>query len=404
MSGKRGNGEGSIYPFRNGYAAYVWVTTPAGKRQRKYVYGKTREIVHEKWLELHRQAARGPVETRVPTLAAFIDYWMTEIVRPNLAPATAANYDMFARLYIVPDLGKKRLDKLTVRDVQTWLNGLRTRCQCCAQEKDAARDKPRCCAIGRCCNQIASDRTIRDAWATLRIILGNAVREEVLARNVAGLVRTPASRSRKAKPWTVEEARRFLESAKSDSDPLYAAYVLILVLGLRRGEVLGLPWTEVDLDGGELHISWQLQRIAGKLLHRETKTETSDAPLPLPDICVTALKMRQEEQARWKKTAGEAWQGGKLVFGTRFGTALEPRNFHRQFKARCRKANVRSVPVHTTRRTCASLLVAMDVHPRVVMQILRHSQIAVTMNIYSEVISSDTRDALKRLGKELEGE
>lgn len=107
----------------------------------------------------------------------------------------------------------------------------------------------------------------------------------------------------------------------------------------------------------------QLQRIAGKLLHRETKTETSDAPLPLPDISLTA------------------WQ----------------------FKARCRKAKVRSVPVHTTRRTCASLLVAMDVHPRVVMQILRHSQIAVKMNIYSEVISSDTRDVLKRLGNELQG-
>lgn len=87
---------------------------------------------------------------------------------------------------------------------------------------------------------------------------------------------------------------------------------------------------------------------------------------------------------------------------TRYGTAVEPRNFHRQFKARCTKAEVRPIPVHATRRTCASLLVALDVHPRVAMQILRHSQIAVTMNIYSEVSSTETRDALKRLGKELE--
>jgi hypothetical protein len=187
------------------------------------------------WLELHRQSARGPVVTRVPSLGTFIEYWLTEIVRPNLAPATAANYDTFARLYIVPDLGDRRLDKLTVREVQSWINGLRTRCQCCAQGKDAAREKPRCCSIGKCCGQIASDRTIRDAWATLRIILGNAVREEMLARNIAGLIRTPTSRSRKAKPWTVEEAQQFLESARSDDDPLYAAYVLILVLGLRRG-------------------------------------------------------------------------------------------------------------------------------------------------------------------------
>jgi integrase len=404
MSGKRANSEGSIFPYKNGFAAYVWVTTPAGKRQRKWAYGKTREVVHEKWLELHRQAARGPVATKVPNLAGFIDYWLSDIVRPNLAPATAANYDMFARLYIVPDLGTKRLDKLTVRDVQTWLNQLRTRCQCCAQEKDAARAKPKCCAVGKCCEQIASDRTIRDAWSTLRIILGNAIREELIARNVAGLVRVSKSRSRKVKPWSVDEARAYLESAQKDGDPLYAAYVLILVLGLRRGEVLGLPWAEIDLDGGELHISWQLQRIAGKLLHRETKTEASDAPLPLPDICLTALTGRKAVQKSWEEKAGEAWQRSGLVFTTRHGSPIEPRNFHREFKARCRKSGVRSVPVHTTRRTCASLLVAMDVHPRVVMQILRHSQIAVTMNVYSEVTSAETRKALKRLGKSLEAE
>jgi len=293
---------------------------------------------------------------------------------------------------------------LSVRDVQTWLNQLRTRCQCCAQEKDAARAKPKCCAIGKCCQQIASDRTIRDAWSTLRIILGNAIREELIARNVAGLVRVSKSRSRKAKPWSVDEARAFLESAQKDGDPLYAAYVLILVLGLRRGEVLGLPWAEIDVDGGELHISWQLQRIAGKLLHRETKTEASDAPLPLPDICLTALSGRKAVQKNWEEKAGESWQGRGLVFTTRHGSPVEPRNFHREFKARCRKAGVRSVPVHTTRRTCASLLVAMDVHPRVVMQILRHSQIAVTMNVYSEVTSAETREALKRLGKSLEAE
>lgn len=405
MSGKksRGNGEGSIFPYRNGYAAYVWVTTPAGTRQRKYVYGKTREIVHDKWLKLHQQAKAGPVASRVPTLGAYITYWLADIVRPNLAPATAANYDMFARLYIVPDLGDKRLDKLSVRDVQTWLNRLRTRCQCCFQKKDAERDKPRCCALGNCCDQRASDRTIRDAWATLRIVLGNAVREELVSRNVAGLVKVSKARSRKTKPWTVDEARRFLESARADGDPFYAAYVLILVLGLRRGEVLGLAWDDVDLDAGEVYISWQVQRIGGRLLRRQTKTEASDAPLPLPDICTTALKERRERQDRWKEAAGKAWQGGELVMTTRYGLPVDPRNFHREFKVRCAKAKVRPISVHSTRRTCASLLVALDVHPRVAMQILRHSQIAVTMNIYSEVSSAETREALKRLGKELEG-
>ncbi|WP_329095146.1 site-specific integrase [Actinomadura citrea] len=380
------------------------MTTPAGERKRKYVYGKTREIVHDKYVKLLGSAKLGPVATSSPTLAGYLAYWLREVVDPNLAPATAANYDMFVRLYIAPELGKKRLDKLTVQDVRTWLNGLRDRCQCCAQGKDERRskDERRCCAIGDCCEQHASDRTVRDAWTVLRAALNNAVREEILPRNVAALLRVPKPRRRKVKPWTADEARRFLEAARQRRDPLYPAYVMILGLGLRRGEMLGLRWEDVDLHRAELTVGWQIQRIRGRLLHRETKTESSDAVLPLPDICVTALVERDKEQAAARKAAGHEWAELGLVFTTRTGRPIEPRNFNRSFTTACRKAGVRLIPVHATRKTCASLLVAMDVHPRVAMQILRHSQISVTMNVYSEVSSDATRKALKRLGKSLD--
>lgn len=156
----RANGEGSIFPYRNGFAAYVWVTKPDGKRTRKYVYGQTRELVHDKWIKLHQQAKAGRVVTRVPTLGGYLDSWLRDVVEPNLAPATAANYDMFVQLYIAPELGARRLDKLTVREVQTWLNQLRAACQCCLQGKDAARPegKRKCCAAGRCCQRTISER------------------------------------------------------------------------------------------------------------------------------------------------------------------------------------------------------------------------------------------------------
>jgi integrase len=397
----RANGEGSIFPYRNGFAAYSWVTTPTGRRQRKYVYGRTRDAVHEKWIKLQNEARQRPIATRSPSVAEYLEYWLDQVVRPNLAPATVAKYEMFARLYIVPVLGKRRLDKLIARDVRVWLNDLRTTCQCCAQGKDKRREEPRCCAASRCCRQVASERTTRDAWTVLRTALGNAVREEVLARNVAGLVRVPKARARKPKPWSAEEARQLLESARQADDPLYCAYVLILVLGLRRGEVLGLRWEDVDLDAAEVRVGWQLQRISGQLLHRETKTEASDALLPLPDICLTALRERHKRQTEWRAAADGAWVDMGFIFTTRHGAPIEPRNFHRDFKARSRKAGVRVIPVHTTRRTCASLLAALDVHPRVAMQILRHSQIAVTMDVYTEVSSKQTRAALRRLGKQL---
>jgi len=185
------------------------------------------------------------------------------------------------------------LDRLQFRDIRTWLNQLRTTCQCCAQGKDATRpaDRRRCCAIGACCHQVLSERTIKDVRDVLRAALANAVAEELLPRNVAAIVRLPTPRKPQRQWWSVEEARAFLGSARRDQDPLYAAYVLILVLGLRRSEALGLTWPDVSFDEAEVHIQWQLQRAGHRLRHRETKTTSSTAVLPLPDICVTALKL-----------------------------------------------------------------------------------------------------------------
>jgi integrase len=400
----RGNGEGSIYPVEGGWRGYVWVTSPDGIRRRKYVKAATYEEAQQKWLKLRGKAASGPVASNVPRVGEFLDYWLREIVRPHLAPKTYEQYEMFSRLHITPYLGTKRLDKLTARDVRQWLNKLQQVCQCCNQGKDARRaeSKRQCCAIGRCCHETLSPRSCRGARDTLRAALTHAITEdELIIRNPAAMVRLPSGRSRKIKAWSVTEACAFLESARAAHDPLYAAYVLMLVLGLRRGEVLGLPWSNVNLDTAELDVSWQLQRTGGKLHHRETKTPGSDAPLPLPAICATALKLQAEQQAQWKDAADEAWQDSSLVITTRLGTPYEPTNFGRSFIARCKAANIRYIKPHGMRRTCASLLAALDVHPRVAMRILRHSKIAVTMEIYTEVPDEMTRDALRRLGEQL---
>jgi integrase len=400
----RANGEGSIFPRGNGFAAYVWVTTPTGKRTRKYVYGPDRETVHGKWVELHRISAQRPVPTRVPTVGEWLATWLAEDVRPNLAPATAANYAMFVRLYIAPTLGSIRLDRLSVGDIQRWLNALRRQCQCCEQGKDDARpaDRRRCCAIGECCESAISARSVSDVRAALRSALSSAVDRELIARNPAARVKLPSARKKRRKAWTSEQARRFLEHAKRAEDPLYAAFVLVLVLGLRRGEALGLAWEDLDLDAGELSVGMQLQRVGGELLHRQTKTDGSDATLPLPGICLAALRWQKGRQDRARESAGEAWQDeGGLVFTTRYGTPIEPRNMLRSFHRLTAAAGVPDITVHDARRTCATLLVDLDVHPRVIMQILRHAQISVTMEIYSQAPSSQTREALRRLSERL---
>ena len=163
-----------------------------------------------------------------------------------------------------------------------------------------------------------------------------------------------------------------IRPAPAAGEALYSAFVLVLVLGLRRGEVLGLAWDQVDLEAAELYVGEQLQRVRHQLVLREVKTETSEAPLPLPDLCVSALRIRERLQDKDRKAAGDRWIDNGLVFTTRHGTLIEPRNFNRSFDRLIRAARVLRITVHGTRKTCAPLLVALDVHPRVAMRILRH--------------------------------
>lgn len=268
-----------------------------------------------------------------------------------------------------------------------------------AQGKDSRRlkSRQRCCALGRCCQSHPSRRTISDIRNCLRSALSVAITEELIGKNVAALVKLPSGRKKKRSSWSSEDARKFLESARKDADPLYAAYVMVLVLGMRKSEVLGVAEAEVMWEEAELTIGFQLQRRRRQLVRKETKTEASDSTLPLPAIVLTALKLRKERKKAGLLRAGDEWQRSDLVFTTQLGTPIEPRNFNRSWDARIVKAGVPKITPHDGRRTCASILADLDVHPRVAMAILRHAQIAVTMEIYTQVSRKATQAALKKL-------
>jgi integrase len=209
-----------------------------------------------------------------------------------------------------------------------------------------------------------------------------------VTKNVATLVKLPPLRKRRASSWTSEQARTFLESARESDNPC---------------DEHGERYCESCRDTFDigLQVERQIQRVKGRLLHRQTKSEESDALLPLPPICVTALRLRQLDQQQAAKATGPAWHETGLIFTTRLGTPVEPRNFYRSWQTRCGRAGVPAISVHDARRTCASLLVDLDVHPRIAMAILRHADFSITMEVYSRVSPKATRDALKRLGESL---
>jgi integrase len=201
---------------------------------------------------------------------------------------------------------------------------------------------------------------------------------------------------------TVEEAQQLL--AATDDDRLYALWSVALGVGLRRGEALGLRWQDVDLDGGTLRVEQALQRTKGGLVLGPTKTPRSRRTIPLPAVCVRALKIHRARQNVERLAVGDSWQDSGLVFTSNVGTPVEPRNVNRSFTKLIEKAGVRPVRRHDLRHTCASLLLAQGVPLRVVMEVLGHSQIAVTANTYTHVLPTLQREAADLMDRALGGQ
>ena len=172
---------------------------------------------------------------------------------------------------------------------------------------------------------------------------------------------------------------------------------------------MGLRWSDVDLDAGVLRVNQALQRVNGKLLLAEPKTEKSRRALPLPSLLTAVLRAHRSRQLEERLRAGEHWQQTDFVFTSQVGTAIEPRNLNRTFDALIEKANqtfeesdrLPRIRVHDLRHSCATLLLAQGVSPRTIMEILGHSQISLTMNTYSHVLPEMTREAASIMDKVL---
>lgn len=375
---QRLNGEGTISgPRKDGrYVGAFYALTTAGTRKRIYVYGRTREEVYNKLIDEQAKAARGvPFPAQSWKLGPYLDYWLEQVIKPNRRPATYALYEMIARRHLSPGLGKYPLRRLSVPIVQTFLNG-----------------------------QLRAGRSVRLVQVMRQVLsaaLSRAVREELIARNVARLVELPGWEPKTVEPWSPAEALAFLTAATDD--PLYPAFVLLLLYGMRRGEVLGLPWHDIDLDRSLLHVRQQLQRVSGELHIGPVKTRAGARDLPLLGLASASLTARRTAQDADRNRLGSAWPETGLVFTTRTGRPVEPRNLVRSFTRLCDTDGVRKIRLHALRHTTASLLKDLGVPPRDAQVILGHSHISTTQQIYTHVDDAARLDAITKLNKLLGG-
>ncbi|MBC2904120.1 tyrosine-type recombinase/integrase [Streptomyces cupreus] len=365
------NGAGSIWQRKDGrFEARVYVPQPDGTRKRKTVYGATWDECDEKRQELVRRDRQGiPTPSRSAKLSEWLPYWLEEYIRPNRKRTTYIKYEMHVRLYLVPLLGSRRLESLTTANVRQMLSKVTVQ---------------------------ASAATAKEAHRVLRTAITAACRDELIGRNVVQLVPAPRVEPRELRPWSLEETLTFLEEARSD--PLYTAFVLAVALGLRRGEILGLQWRDVDLDRRTLTVRTTLHR-GGNELYLDTTKNRRARVIPIPQMCVAPLRWQRLRQADRRAAAGEKWHESDHVFTTRSGRPIEPRNLYRSFLRISEAAGLPQVRLHDTRHGCASLLFAAGVAPRTVMEILGHSQIAVTMNVYTHVSDGDRREAMGHMDR-----
>ncbi|KOG31899.1 integrase [Streptomyces resistomycificus] len=328
----RANGDGTVYQRKDSrWEAAGYVLAPGNTRKRIRVYGTTRKEALAKLTEKIAASNRGlPAPSAQGSLATYLTYWLENVAVHHLRENTHTRYTACVNRYLIPGLGKKKLSKLTAKDVRTWLNQLRTTCQCCTRRLDADRDQPRCCATGACCSKRLSPLTLAYLHSVLKSALEHAVREEEIPRNVARNVRTGTPRPRRFAPLTADEARQFL-SATYDHR-LHALFELALHTGLRKGELLGLRWEDLNLDTGTAAIRRTLQRTStGGLITLPTKTRASERRIALPTRCVQSLKLRHEQQKREREAAGTAWQHSGHVFTTVQGGSIDPTNLTRAF-------------------------------------------------------------------------
>lgn len=304
----RANGEGTIYQRKDGrWEAAGYVLAANGTSKRVRVYGSTRreaaDIVAEKIADSNRGL---PVATADSTVGDYMTYWLGSVAVHRLRENTHTRYATCVRLRIVPGLGSKKIARLTPKDVRTFLDRLRTTCQCCTQGLDTERKE--CCAIGECCQKQLSPSTVTYVHSVLKSGLEHAVREDELPRNVALNVKNTAPRPRRFRPFTTAEAREFLDAARTDR--LHAVYELALCTGLRKGELLGLHWEDLDLTTGTASIRRSLQRTrTGGLTHLPTKTRASERRIALRTECIHSLKEHKEQRDKAARNGRVSLEG-----------------------------------------------------------------------------------------------
>ena len=385
MTARRGRDTGSIYQRKDqradgtvrvrwaGELDLGWVD---GRRARKTVYAPTRKEAQEKLQTAIRARDDGlmPANER-ETVETFLNDWLE--AKTNIRPSTFASYEAIVRVHLIPSLGRIPLVKLSVAEVERMLRA-----------KSATDLSPRRVAMIR---------------GVLRTALSRAVKHRKVSANVAALADGPRQERHEIHPLSEEQVRLFLDAIEGHR--FEGLFVAALSTGLRSGELRALRWADIDLDLRTLSVEAGLAKIDGEWQRVPPKSNAGRRMLPLPDRAVTALREHRLRQVTERLAAGTEWIGNKwdLVFVSEVGTPLDASNVVHAYQRELERAGLPRQRFHDARHSVATFWLGVGVPARVVADMLGHSQVSLTLNIYSHVVPTMRRDAADRLEAILSG-
>jgi integrase len=361
---RRLHGEGT-YRQR---AAGTWearLSVEGGRRMS--FYGRTQTEAAQKLREAKKRAEQGlDLLADKLTLEEFLARWLRDSVKPSVKAKTYEGYESIVRVRVVPYLGKKKLAKLSALDVQGLYTTL--------------------AAAG------LAARSIQHTHRVLHRAFEQAMRWNLIMRNLCDGAQAPRAERSEMQVWTPEQAQAF--QAATSSHRMGALYTLALSTGMRQGELLGLKWTDVDLSSATLTVrrslQWQRER---KYQFVEPKTSRSRRRIHLSKAAVSALRSHKDRQAFLQREAGEFWQEQDLVFCDDLGGPLAPSHQTATFKEAAAANGLPVIRFHDMRHTAATILLAKGVHVKLVSEMLGHSTIVLTLDTYSHLIPAMHGDA-----------
>lgn len=347
-----------------------------GKRRQLTRSGFPTKAAAKAALRNTLEAERLGIHAQGLSVAAYLDVWLAS--KHSLKPKTVSAYRDAINLYLRPGLGSVQLDALQPQHLDRFYASIR---------------------VGRRGHEL-SPSSIRRVHAVLRSALNSAVKRRYIATSPTAHIELAPEEPKRPQPWKLDEVRRFLSDGQSD--PLAPLYYLMLVTGLRRGEALGLRWTDVDLDAGKLRVVQQRTEVRGASVLGTPKSRRSRRILPLDEATITMLRKHQADQDAVRTTGVGAWLETGHVFTMPDGRLIRPEFATRNFQRLAAKLGLPVIRLHDLRHTNASLALDAGIDLKVVSERLGHATTAITADLYTHVSGSVARDAADRLGRLLE--